>query len=483
MGAILDRAMEHDGLLIRETALLFADSSTPEVDEPDAPVGSVYFRSNGDRYTRTADTGSGVAVDWVREDPDAISGGGSLQGSWKFSTTITDANPGSGRLRYNNATPASVTKLFINDTTNAGFDISNIFNNILAVGDKFYMQQADTGANFLIVTIDTITDNTGWFTLDVTVGASGSLPQNNRDIGVVIFTAGGGGSTPGDQGVVQARRTTDQLFTAAWVDVPLDDTVVENDAATVEHDAITDRITLKDPGLYWIESRVDAETDPILSANSHSFVRTRVRVNDGGADLPGSLCQSTAWEDGSINGDGTQDAVLVSGFPYTASADDFITLQIQQTETDLDAVVNAAGNRVTLSAVRMTGERGSQGPTGSGGATLRVGHTYAISGEIKVPAGQTDFVVPFFVSLAGGQTAELVKARHKINAGTSVTCKLQKNDVDITGFTSISVTTTAADTDPTDVTLADNDKIALVVTAVAGTPQNMSFTIFIEVTN
>ncbi len=112
----------------------------------------------------------------------------------------------------------------------------------------------------------------------------------------------------------------------------------------------------------------------------------------------------------------------------------------------------------------------------------RIGHTYAIAGEIKVPSGDTDFIIPFFVGLASGQTAKIVKARHIINAGTSVTCKLQKNGSDITGFTSISVTTTVGSTDPTDVTIADDDKIALVVTGVSGTPKNLSFTIFFELT-
>lgn len=112
----------------------------------------------------------------------------------------------------------------------------------------------------------------------------------------------------------------------------------------------------------------------------------------------------------------------------------------------------------------------------------RIGHTYGVISKIKVPNGQKDFIIPFFVSLASGQTAKLVKARHKINAGTSVTCKLQKNGSDITGFTGISITTTAADTDPADVTLANDDKLALVVTGISGTPQNLSFTIFIEYT-
>ena len=123
-----------------------------------------------------------------------------------------------------------------------------------------------------------------------------------------------------------------------------------------------------------------------------------------------------------------------------------------------------------------------KGGGGGGDKVYRIGHTYGIISKVKVPSGQKDFIIPFFVSFASGQTVKLVKARHIINDGTSVTCKLQKNGVDITGFTGISVTTTAADTDPADVTLADNDKLALLVTATAGTPQNMSFTIFLEYT-
>lgn len=110
----------------------------------------------------------------------------------------------------------------------------------------------------------------------------------------------------------------------------------------------------------------------------------------------------------------------------------------------------------------------------------RLGHTWAVPGEIAVPSGDTDYIVPFFVSLATGQTAALVKARYRINSGTSVTCKLQKNGVDVTGYTGISVTGTTAETDAADVSLADNDLLALVVTAVAGTPKNMTVTVFIE---
>jgi hypothetical protein len=114
--------------------------------------------------------------------------------------------------------------------------------------------------------------------------------------------------------------------------------------------------------------------------------------------------------------------------------------------------------------------------------TWRIGHTVAVQGEIKVPSGGTDYIPGFFVSLPSGQTAELAACTYKIYSGTSATVKIQINGSDATGFTSLSVGTTASTTDPTNVALADGDYIQLVPTAVSGTPTHLSFTIFLEYT-
>lgn len=123
-------------------------------------------------------------------------------------------------------------------------------------------------------------------------------------------------------------------------------------------------------------------------------------------------------------------------------------------------------------------------PTGTTGTTVALGnhnhlieqpHTWAVGADVKVPSGDTDYIPGFFVSKPATQTVKLTRCRAKINSGTSVTCKIQINGVDATGFTGISVTTTAATTDPADVTLADGDYVTLVVTAVSGSPKNMSF--------
>jgi len=112
--------------------------------------------------------------------------------------------------------------------------------------------------------------------------------------------------------------------------------------------------------------------------------------------------------------------------------------------------------------------------------TYQLPHTWAIPGEVRVPSGDVDFIVPFFIPVPAGQVVRLVRAAHIINSGTSATVKLQKDGVDITGWTGIVVGTTGTITDGTDTTFIDGNRLALVVTAVVGTPRNMSFTVFIE---
>lgn len=110
------------------------------------------------------------------------------------------------------------------------------------------------------------------------------------------------------------------------------------------------------------------------------------------------------------------------------------------------------------------------------------GHTFLVPGLIAVPSGATDYIPPMFITVPSGVTVKISKVRYKIRAGTSVTFKLQNNGVDITGFTGISATTTAASTTPTAVAVADDDVIALIVTAVSGAPDNLSVKLVLDYT-
>lgn len=112
--------------------------------------------------------------------------------------------------------------------------------------------------------------------------------------------------------------------------------------------------------------------------------------------------------------------------------------------------------------------------------------TWTVPGEIRAPSGTPtqDYIPPFYFRLSADHTAKLIACYYVLEQG-SVTAKLRKKtwggaESDITGFTGIGVTTTDAETNPSDVTLADKDRIRLVLSSPGSTPWNLSFTIIIE---
>lgn len=100
--------------------------------------------------------------------------------SWSFSTNTTAGDPGSGRMRYDNATPASVTNIYVSDINSEGTDISPVLN-ALASGDSVTMVQADNSSNNIAGTVGVPVDNTTFWTIPVTVSTSnGVVPSNNK---------------------------------------------------------------------------------------------------------------------------------------------------------------------------------------------------------------------------------------------------------------------------------------------------------------
>ncbi len=92
--------------------------------------------------------------------------GGDSQ-SYNFSTTITDADPGSGNFRYNNATPASVTQLYIDDENSDAVDIvawlQTIDDSTNAPPARLRIFEEANSANFAVFDVTSITDLAGYF--------------------------------------------------------------------------------------------------------------------------------------------------------------------------------------------------------------------------------------------------------------------------------------------------------------------------------
>jgi hypothetical protein len=129
-----------------------------------------------------------------------------------FDTTTSMADPGAGDLRFNNATPASVTAIAI-DATNA--DAASIIDWIDTWDDStnttkghLVVRRADDPAVFFVFAVTALTNNTGWAQLTVTyVDHAGSVPVNGAEIDVEFHRAGDKGAT-GSTGSMSASAGT-----------------------------------------------------------------------------------------------------------------------------------------------------------------------------------------------------------------------------------------------------------------------------------
>ena len=122
-------------------------------------------------------------------------GGAGIAANWTFSTAITATDPGAAGIKYNNATPASVTAIFINVASNNTADFE-VFISSLGGGDTIYLQQLDDDADFLVFNVTSSVDNTGWYTINGTIADSGTLPADASDVGVNFgYTGAGAGAS------------------------------------------------------------------------------------------------------------------------------------------------------------------------------------------------------------------------------------------------------------------------------------------------
>jgi len=152
------------------------------------------------------------------------SGGGGSGGfdfPYLFSTDTAATDPTSGGMKFNNATPASVTEIYVSATDNDGMLINTLINS-LGSGDQLVLKQSDTPANRLRFNVTSVTDNTTYITITGTVADSGSLPSNGSSCGIGFEYVTGGGasgvsSINGQTGAVSTAQNTNDLINSSSV--------------------------------------------------------------------------------------------------------------------------------------------------------------------------------------------------------------------------------------------------------------------------
>jgi hypothetical protein len=114
-------------------------------------------------------------------------------GRWTFSTTTTESDPGSGVVRADNATAASITEIYISETD---ADSAAMAGFIATFGEEDLLQfrKASTPGTFLTLRITgAITDNGTWVSVPVEYVA-GATPSNADSLLLMVATAGPAGA-------------------------------------------------------------------------------------------------------------------------------------------------------------------------------------------------------------------------------------------------------------------------------------------------
>lgn len=159
-----------------------------------AITGQSTVTADGADFLLISDTGDSGNLKKVLVS-DIGGGGAGIAANWTFDTSTTASDPGAAGFRYNNATPASVTAVYVNVASNNTADFE-VFISSLGSGDTIYIQQLDDDANFIVFNVTSSVDNTGWYTINGTIADSGTLPGNASNVGVNFgYTGAGAGAS------------------------------------------------------------------------------------------------------------------------------------------------------------------------------------------------------------------------------------------------------------------------------------------------
>ena len=122
---------------------------------------------------------------------------------YRFNTNLNaGGTSGSGTIRFNNATPSSVSRISINDIDDSGTNQSGLLGS-LDSGDLILIAQSD-GSRFFTFRVTGKEDNGDFFRFDINfVSGSSTRPPSNSDLSLLFSLAGVQGikGDQGDQGI------------------------------------------------------------------------------------------------------------------------------------------------------------------------------------------------------------------------------------------------------------------------------------------
>ena len=294
----------------------------------------------------SGDVTSGRGQIWVKQR----SGGGELMytegdnntdytvqnlipSTYNFDSSTASADPGAGDFRFDNATPASVTNIYVNDAEHTGRDNAFQLGN-LAYGDIIKMRSPYFNRHWIGRVDGTPTDNTGWWTIPVAHIDSSSLFVSSNPVQIEID------SLSQTQSVYSAFKTstTSRNTTTTLADDPdLSVTVAEPGYYMVEVCFIWGNVTTTTQGFRFV----------VIGGTGHGIAHYRTAAVPSASAEFGTLSSTTSIHT-NIPSAGTNTPMVGMGFRDITSANTTFKIQWAQGVSNANATELRAGSFIRL---------------------------------------------------------------------------------------------------------------------------------------
>lgn len=289
---------------------------------------------------------SGAGQIWVKQR----SGGGELMftegdndtdytvqnlipSTYNFDSSTASADPGAGDFRFDNATPASVTNIYVNDAEHTGRDNAFQLGN-LAYGDIIKMRSPYFNRHWIGRVDGTPTDNTGWWTIPVAHIDSSSLFVANNPVQIEIDSLS---QTPSVYTALKTSTTSRNTTTTLADDPDLSVTVVEPGYYMVEVCFIWGNVTTTTQGFRFV----------LVGGTGHGIAHYRTAAVPSASAEFGTLSSTTSVHT-NIPSAGTNTPMVGSGFRDITSANTTFKLQWAQGVSNANATELRAGSFIRL---------------------------------------------------------------------------------------------------------------------------------------
>lgn len=312
---------------------------------------------------------------------------------WNFDTSTTDADPGNGDVRFNNATPASVTAIYFDNLDRDGNTVTSWLDSFddstsTIKGALTITPAATPSAKLIYNVTGSVVDGTGYRKVTVAHVAGTTLPSSGAHLGFTF-------SRSGNPGVIQSVVAGDYIN--------VDATDPANPVISAEP-GVTDGdkgdVTVSSSGAVWT-----IDNDVVTYAKIQNVSAT-ARLLGRKTASAGDVEELTLTEALDLVGSAAQGDILYRGASSWSRLAKGTALQVLRQNTALTAPEWSTAREVMTSNrtyyVRTDGNNSNDGLTdSSGGAFLTLAKAIAVAQTLDL----NGFSITIQVSGAGASFA------------------------------------------------------------------------------